>query len=230
MKPSELASMIDHTALKPETSASQIEQLCSEAREYGFVAVCIPPYWVSLADRLLSGTPTKIATVIGFPHGNTIPDVKCYEAERAIASGAHELDMVINIGALKSGDEQAVLHDIIAVVQVALKSSSVIVKVIIETALLTKDEKVKACRLTEAGGAHFVKTSTGFGPAGATREDIILLRSLVGQRMGVKAAGGIRDLATAQSMIQAGASRIGCSASVHILNDALATTPRERNP
>lgn len=218
MKQSELARIIDHTALRQETTKDRIIKLCGEAREFGFGAVCVAPVWIPLVVEMLSGTDIKIATVIGFPHGNTLTEVKEYEAEKAIGAGAHEFDMVINVGALKSGDRETVLNDIRSVVQVAHKKGA-LVKVILETALLTDDEKVLGCRLAEEAGADYVKTSTGFASGGSTKEDVALLRQTVGDRLGVKAAGGIRDLPTALAMIEAGATRLGCSASVSIMKE-----------
>lgn len=209
-----LARMIDHTLLKPEASQAQIERLCDEARHFGFAAVCVNPYWVPLCVERLAGTGVKVATVIGFPLGATTPEAKAAEARQAVAAGAAELDMVLNVGALKSGQLERVQADIAGVVAAA---GDALVKVILETGLLTGDEKVTACRLAVAAGAHFVKTSTGFGPGGATTADISLMRRTVGPELGVKASGGIRDYATAVAMVEAGASRIGASASVAIV-------------
>jgi deoxyribose-phosphate aldolase len=211
----EVARMIDHTLLKPEATAAQVEKLCKEAAEYGFMSVCINPTWVSLCARLLKGTPVKVCTVIGFPLGATTTTTKALEAAEAIAHGATEVDMVLNVGALKSGSHDLVLEDIKAVVQAA--KGKALVKVILETGLLTNEEKVRACELCKQAGADFVKTSTGFGPGGATAEDIALMRKTVGPDMGVKASGGIRDYEAAQAMARAGASRIGASASVNIV-------------
>lgn len=215
----ELAKMIDHTALKPETTKNQILQLCTEARDFRFGAVCIAPMWVPLAVELLVDTTIRVAAVIGFPHGNTLSVVKAFEALHAIKAGANELDMVINVGALKSGERGVVLHDIRSVVENGRSKPGTLVKVILETALLTDAEKVLACQLVEEAGANFVKTSTGFGPCGATIADVALLRRVVGDRLGIKAAGGIRDLATAQAMIEAGADRLGSSSSVSIMTE-----------
>lgn len=217
MLQSAFAQLIDHTVLKPDATGDQIMQLCQEAREFGFGAVCIAPVWVSLAAKALAGSVTKVATVIGFPHGNTLSVVKAFEATQAIEAGADELDMVIHVGALKSGEHEAVLQDIRLVVEAARRSEGILVKVILETALLTEAEKVVACQLSEKAEADFVKTSTGFAAAGATIADVALLRHVVGNRLGVKAAGGIRDLPTAQAMIEAGATRLGCSSSVAIM-------------
>jgi len=206
--------LIDHTLLKPDATEEQIRQLCAEAREYGFASVCINPAWVSLAAQELAGSEVKVCTVIGFPLGATTPTTKAIEARDAIANGAQEIDMVINVGALKSGDDELVLRDVEAVVAAARDRA--LVKVILETALLTKEEIVKACLLAKRAGADFVKTSTGFGGGGATVEDIALMRETVGEQMGVKASGGIRDRQTAEAMVAAGATRIGASASVAI--------------
>jgi deoxyribose-phosphate aldolase len=210
-----VASMIDHTVLKPEATRADIEKLCEEARRYRFASVCINPCYVPLCAQMLRMTNVKVCTVVGFPLGANRPEVKAFETERAIADGAHEVDMVINVGALKSGDHDLVERDIRAVVEAC--RSIVVSKVIIEAALLSDEEKVAACTLAKSAGADFVKTSTGFGPGGATAHDVALMRAVVGEEMGVKAAGGIRDSATAREMIAAGASRIGASASVKIV-------------
>lgn len=210
-----IASVIDHTLLKPETTEEMIIKLCKEAEEYGFYSVCVNPNYVSLASEMLGDSDVKIATVVGFPLGANTKEVKAYETRKAIEDGAHEIDMVINIGALKSKDFSKVKEDIEAVVDAAGKEA--IVKVIIETCLLTDEEKVKACELAMEAGAHFVKTSTGFSTGGATVEDVKLMKSVVGDKMEIKASGGIRDYQKAMAMIEAGASRIGASASVHIV-------------
>ncbi|AMA72337.1 MULTISPECIES: deoxyribose-phosphate aldolase [Aneurinibacillus] len=215
MEPGKLATYIDHTLLKPETTAGMIDKLCQEAKEHRFFAVCINPYWVERAKQNLVGSDIKVATVIGFPLGASIAEVKAFEAARAIKDGADEIDMVINIGALKSGDDEAVLQDIAGVVAVA--GDDALVKVIIETGLLTEEEKVRACRLSKEAGAHFVKTSTGFLGGGATVEDVALMRKTVGEEMGVKASGGVRTFEDAEAMIQAGATRIGTSGGVAIV-------------
>ncbi|MED0758000.1 deoxyribose-phosphate aldolase [Aneurinibacillus thermoaerophilus] len=215
MEPGKLATYIDHTLLKPETTAGMIDKLCQEAKEHRFFAVCINPYWVERAKQNLVGSDIKVATVIGFPLGAGIAEVKAFEAARAIKDGADEIDMVINIGALKSGDDEAVLQDIAGVVAVA--GDDALVKVIIETGLLTEEEKVRACRLSKEAGAHFVKTSTGFLGGGATVEDVALMRKTVGEEMGVKASGGVRTFEDAEAMIQAGATRIGTSGGVAIV-------------
>jgi len=214
MTSTEIARMIDHTLLKPDSTRAQIVQLCSEAKEHQFATVCVNPYWVQTAAAELKGTNVGITTVVGFPLGSTSTFTKMAETRDAIAAGATEIDMVINIGALKSGDHEAVKKDIEGVVQAANKSA--IVKVIIETGFLTDEEKKKACELVKMAGADFVKTSTGFGPGSATTEDIELMREVVGPEMGVKASGGVRDLETAQKMILAGANRIGTSSGIAI--------------
>ncbi len=211
-----LAHTIDHTLLKPDATQDQIAQLCFEARKYGFASVCVNPAHVKLCADLLKGSGVPVCAVIGFPLGATPTDVKVFEAQRAIREGASELDMVINVGALKSRDYELVRGDIAGVAR-ACHAGSAILKVIIEAALLTDEEKVIACQLAKVAGADFVKTSTGFGPSGATPEDVALMRRVVGPSMGVKAAGGIRTYADAQKMIAAGASRIGASASVKII-------------
>jgi deoxyribose-phosphate aldolase len=215
----EFTKIIDHTALKPDITKDEIRQVCEEAGTFGFGAVCIAPLWVPLATRCLTGSSVRIATIIGFPHGNTLPDVKAYEAKLAIEAGAHELDMVIQIGLLRAGNHGAVLDDIQGVVNVARRahSSKILVKVILETSLLNKEEQQIGCQLVEKAGADFVKTSTGFTGSGATIEGVGFLRRMVGQRLGVKAAGGIRDLITAVALVNAGASRIGSSSSVEIM-------------
>jgi deoxyribose-phosphate aldolase len=214
-----LASLIDHTLLKPEATEEQIRKLCSEAAEFHFATVCIQPTWVRLASRLLTGTAVGVCTVAGFPLGANAPDVKAYEARRAVFDGASEVDMVINIGALKSRDYRTVEDDIRGVVR-ASREGGAITKVILETALLTREEKIKASTLAAAAGAEFVKTSTGFGPGGATVEDVALMREVVGEKIGVKAAGGVRDRATAEEMVRAGANRIGASAGIRIIQEA----------
>lgn len=214
----ELAALIDHTLLKPDATAAQIERLCQEAVRYGFCSVCINPTWVPLAAQRLQGTDVKVCTVIGFPLGATSTTAKALEARDAIGKGAREVDMVLNVGLLKSGQYDAVIADIRAVVEAA--RGQALVKVILETGLLTDAEKIKACALCREAGADFVKTATGFGPGGATVADVALLRRTVGPQMGVKASGGIRDRETALAMVQAGATRIGASASVAIVTGA----------
>ncbi|MCM3738694.1 deoxyribose-phosphate aldolase [Oceanobacillus luteolus] len=210
-----LAKYIDHTLLKPEATEDQINKLVEEAKEYEFASVCVNPTWVSSCYSELKDTPVKVCTVIGFPLGATSTEAKVSETEQAIKDGATEVDMVINIGALKSGKDELVQEDIRAVVQAA--EGQAITKVIIETSLLTEEEKVNACKLAKAAGADFVKTSTGFSGGGATVADVKLMRDTVGEEIGVKASGGIRDLETMQQMIDAGASRIGASAGVSII-------------
>lgn len=215
----DVARFIDHTLLKPEATRVEIEKLCSEARANSFASVCVNPTWVKDSAFALYGSTVKVCTVIGFPLGATLPDVKAYETRRAIFDGATEIDMVINIGALKSGDDDLVRRDIKGVVDAA-HDACAIVKVILETALLTDDEKVRASLLAKEAGADFVKTSTGFSKGGATVDDIALMRRTVGSEMGVKAAGGVKDLASAREMIAAGATRIGASAGVRIVQES----------
>ncbi|MCX7668935.1 MAG: deoxyribose-phosphate aldolase [Anaerolineae bacterium] len=212
------AALIDHTLLKPTATAAQVRQLCAEAREHGFASVCVNPTWVALCAQELAGSPVKVCTVVGFPLGADLPEVKAFAAERCIALGATEIDMVLNIGALKSQEYAAVREDIAAVVRSAHAAGG-IVKVIIETAYLTAEEKVAACVLAQDAAADFVKTSTGFGPAGATVADVALMRRVVGPAMGVKAAGGIRTASDFRAMVAAGANRIGASASVQIMRE-----------
>ena len=213
---SDLAHIIDHTLLKPEATEKQVLQLCREATQYRFASVCINPSFVRFAATILQGSQIPVCSVVGFPLGASLPDVKAYETRRAICDGAHEIDMVINVGALKSGHDAIVKKDIEAVVQ-ACKELQAHSKVIIEAALLTDEEKVKACTFAKDMGADFVKTSTGFGPGGATIRDVELMRRIVGKDMGIKAAGGIQDAAATRKMIEAGATRIGASASVKIV-------------
>lgn len=208
--------MIDHTLIKPDATESEVAQLCGEAKKYGFGCVCVNLVYVSLAVSLLEGTDVKVSSTVGFPFGSTLPEVKAFEAEQAIERGARELDMVINVGALKSGNRELVKRDIEAVVRVARAHGNIKVKVIIETGRLTDEEKVAACKIVEEAGADFVKTSTGL-VGGATVEDVRLMRRSVGAPMGVKAAGGIRTLSDALAMIDAGASRIGTSTGVAII-------------
>jgi deoxyribose-phosphate aldolase len=215
----DIAKLIDHTLLKADATQDQIAQLCYEARKYGFAAVCVNPTHVKLCSQLLQGTQVHVCTVVGFPLGATPPEVKAYEAQQAIDDGATEVDMVINIGALKSRDYALVERDV-AMVARACHAGSAILKVIIEAALLTDEEKVIACQLAKAAGAEYVKTSTGFGPGGATAHDVALMRSAVGPGLGVKAAGGIKSLADAREMVAAGATRIGASAGVKIVQEA----------
>ena len=213
-----LARMIDHTLLKQEATMQEIENLCAEAKHYGFASVCINPAYVKLCEDLLRNSSVKVCTVIGFPLGATSSVVKAFETERAIKHGASEVDMVINIGMLKSREYDYVEHDILAVVDVAHRLK-VLVKVIIETGLLNNDEKIKACVLAKHAGADFVKTSTGFVKGGATVEDIALMRKVVGPELGVKASGGVRSKKQALALLASGATRIGASASVKIVTD-----------
>jgi deoxyribose-phosphate aldolase len=219
----ELARMIDHTLLKPEATQKEIEKLCEEAKHYGFASVCINPSNVKLCAKLLHNTQVKVCTVIGFPLGATSNAAKAFETEQAIKDGAREVDMVINIGMLKSGEYEYVEEDILSVVSVA-HSFGVLAKVIIETGLLTDEEKVKACMLAKHAGANFVKTSTGFVKGGATVDDIALMRKTVGTKLGVKASGGVRSQKEALALIASGANRIGASASVKIVIGEKATS------
>ena len=214
----DIAGMIDHTLLKPDATADQIAQLCYEASKFEFASVCINPTHVKLSAKLLQGTQVKVCTVIGFPLGASSPEVKTFEAQTALKDGATEIDMVLNIGALKAGDLKLVAQDIHEVVKVGHEAGA-IVKVIIETSLLNDEEKVTACLLAKEAGADFVKTSTGFSGGGATVEDINLMRRVVGPEMGVKASGGVRDFEDAQNMVKAGATRLGASAGVKIIQE-----------
>jgi len=211
-----VARLIDHTLLKPDATPDQVAQLCYEARTYGFASVCVNPSYVKLSADLLKGTEVKVCTVIGFPLGASAADIKAFETETALRDGATEIDMVINIGALKGRDFTVVARDITGVVHLA-HAAGALVKVIIETALLTEEEKITACLLAKEAGADFVKTSTGFSGGGATVADVALMRRVVGPEMGVKASGGVRDYADAKSLVEAGATRIGASAGVKIL-------------
>jgi len=212
----EVARLIDHTLLRPEATRDDILRLCREAREYGFATVCVNPCWVPLAAAEVAGSPVKVCTVVGFPLGAVTTDSKIAEAAVALRVGAREIDMVIPIGALRSGDHETVKRDIHAVARES-HNAGAIVKVIIEAALLDDSQKVAACSLASAAGADFVKTSTGFGPSGANPHDVALMRQAVGPKIGVKAAGGIRTLEDLRSMVSAGANRIGSSASVAIV-------------
>ena len=223
-KPGDVAGLIDHTLLKADATKSDIEKLCREAAEFGFATVCVNPTWVALAARLLRGTPVGVCSVVGFPLGATTLDVKHYETRRAIFDGAREIDMVINVGALKSGDLRVVERDIEAVVA-PCREAGAGSKVIIEAALLTDDEKVAACTLSKAAGADFVKTSTGFGPGGATSADVALMRKVVGPEMGIKAAGGVKDYEGLKQMVAAGATRVGASAGVRIVQESRGGRP-----
>ncbi|RMF40623.1 MAG: deoxyribose-phosphate aldolase [Anaerolineae bacterium] len=215
----EVPAWIDHTLLKPQATAQDVTRLCDEAREYGFASVCVNPAWVPLASSILAAETPAVCTVIGFPLGATLPTVKAFETLAALQAGATEVDMVLNIGALKSGQHALVHTDIAGVVQVA-HAHGALVKVILETALLERKEKIIACLLSKSAGADFVKTSTGFGPGGATAEDIELMRRVVGAEMGVKASGGVRTWEDMQRMVLAGATRIGASAGLKIAQQA----------
>jgi deoxyribose-phosphate aldolase len=221
--PTGIAALIDHTLLRPEATRQNIEDLCREAAQFKFAAVCVNPTWVALAARLLRGTGVGVCSVVGFPLGATTADVKGYETRRAIFDGATEIDMVINVGALKSGDLRTVERDIESVTSPS-RDCGVLTKVIIEAALLTDDEKITASTLAKAAGADYVKTSTGFGPGGATVADVALMRRVVGADMGVKAAGGVRDLDGLKAMVAAGATRVGASAGVKIVQQARGQT------
>ncbi len=218
----ELAKMIDHTILKANATQSDIEKLCDEAKKYNFASVCVNPYWVPLASDLLKNSTVKVCTVIGFPLGATSSESKAYETEIAILQGADEVDMVINVGAMKNNKTDIVENDILSVVNSARKTGktqnkNIIVKVILETCYLTKDEIKNACLCAKNAGADFVKTSTGFGTGGATTEDVALMKETVGETMQVKASGGIRDYETAIKMIEAGATRLGTSSGISIV-------------
>jgi deoxyribose-phosphate aldolase len=215
----DVAALIDHTLLKADASQTDIETLSLEAIKLGFASVCVNPTWVALSARLLKGTPVRVCSVVGFPLGATTPDVKHYETRRAIFDGASEIDMVINIGALKSGALQLVERDIEAVTA-PCNDCGAVSKVIIEAALLTDEEKVAACAIAKAAGADYVKTSTGFGPGGATVADVTLMRRVVGPQMGVKAAGGVRNFEAVKALVAAGATRIGASAGVKIVHES----------
>lgn len=214
INPGDVARYIDHTLLKADARAGDIEKLCREAREHGFYSVCVNGSWVELAREQLGDSEVRVACVVGFPLGAMESDVKRFETEAAADSGAHEIDVVLNIGRLKGGDDKFVLRELRDIVEAADERP---VKVIIETALLTNHEKIRACQIIEEAGAHFVKTSTGFSSAGATIEDVKLLRANVSEKMGVKASGGIRDLAAALTLIDAGATRLGTSSGVAIV-------------
>jgi deoxyribose-phosphate aldolase len=219
-----VAAMIDHTLLKADATQKDVEALCREAAEYKFASVCVNPTWVAASARLLHGSGVKVCSVVGFPLGATTADTKHYETRRVIFDGAREVDMVINVGALKSGDLRVVERDIEAVAW-PCREAGVLSKVIIEAALLTDEEKVAACTLAKAAGADYVKTSTGFGPGGATAADVALMRRVVGDEMGVKAAGGVRDLEGLKAMVAAGATRVGASAGVRIVQESRGQQP-----
>jgi deoxyribose-phosphate aldolase len=222
--PGSVSAMIDHTLLKPDATRGDIEKLCREAAEFHFATVCVNPAWVATATSLLRGSGVGVCSVVGFPLGATTADVKQYETRRAIYDGATEIDMVINIGALKSGDLRTVERDIEAVVD-PCRQCGIVSKVIIEAALLTDEEKVTASTLSKAAGADFVKTSTGFASGGATAADVALMRRVVGAEMGVKAAGGVRDLEGLKAMVAAGATRVGASAGVKIAQESKGQKP-----
>lgn len=229
--PASVAAMIDHTLLKPDATRQAIEELCREAAQFRFATVCVNPTWVAVCARLLAGSGVGVCSVVGFPLGATTSDVKGYETRRAIYDGAREIDMVINVGALKSGDLRTVERDIEAVTA-PCREFGALSKVIIEAALLTDDEKVTACTLARAAGADYVKTSTGFASGGATAADVALMRRVVGEEMGVKAAGGVRDYEGMKAMVAAGATRIGASAGVRIVQQSRgqqATAASSRN-
>ena len=211
-----IAAMIDHTLLRPEATSADIRKVCAEARQYGFASVCVNPYWVPLAAAELAGSAVKVCTVVGFPLGASATAIKVAETENAVREGAREIDMVINIGELRGENFDAASGDIQAVVDAAHRGGA-IVKTILETALLDDSQKTTACELAKGAGAEFVKTSTGFGPQGATAHDVALMRRAVGHEMGVKASGGIRTLEDLKKMVAAGATRIGASASVAIV-------------
>ena len=215
----QVAGLIDHTLLKPDASATEIERLCREAAEFRFATVCVNPTWVAFCARLLRGSGVGVCSVVGFPLGANTPDTKQYETRRAIFDGATEIDMVLNVGALKSTDLRLVEQDIEGVTT-PCRQAGVVSKVIIEAALLSDEEKVTASTLTKAAGADFVKTSTGFGPGGATIADVMLMRRVVGDEIGVKAAGGVRDLEQMRAMVAAGATRVGASAGVRIVKES----------
>ncbi|NOX59250.1 MAG: deoxyribose-phosphate aldolase [Planctomycetes bacterium] len=222
--PKEIARYIDHTLLRPDSTYEQIDKLCSEAKEYGFASVCVNPFHVKRCAAILRGSPVKVCTVVGFPLGANAAEIKALEARRAIREGAKEIDMVVNVGAVKSGDDEAVYHDIRTVVEACMDGGA-ICKVILETALLSNEEKTRACVAARRARANFVKTSTGFGPGGATAEDVALMSEAVkGTRMGVKASGGIRTLEDAEQMIRAGATRLGVSAGIRIVQEAKGVT------
>ncbi|HEX7191948.1 MAG TPA: deoxyribose-phosphate aldolase [Thermoanaerobaculia bacterium] len=221
MPPDKLVKLIDHTILKPEATAEDIEKLCNEAKQYRFYSVCVNPVWVTKARTLLRGTDVKICAVVGFPLGAQSPEIKTLEARRALREGAKEIDMVINIGALKSKDDLLVARDIRGVVEVCDEARAVS-KVILETALLTDEEKVRGCQLSMKAGADFVKTSTGFSKSGATVEDVALMaRTVAPRKLGVKASGGVRTYEDVVKMVQAGATRVGSSNSVKIVEEAM---------
>lgn len=222
MTPERVAKLIDHTLLKPDATAADVEKLCAEARQHGFFSVCVNPVFVPQVKKLLQGSAVKVCCVVGFPLGAQDPQIKLLEARKAIREGAQEVDMVVNVGALKGKDDALVLRDIRGVVE-ACKDGRALSKVILETSLLTDEEKVRACELSMKAGADYVKTSTGFSSGGATAEDIALMaRTVAPRKLGVKASGGVRTYADLLKMVQAGATRVGASASVKILEEARA--------
>jgi deoxyribose-phosphate aldolase len=214
----DVAAIIDHTLLAPDASKADIERLCAEGVDHGFAAVCVNPYWVAVCERLAASRGIAVCAVVGFPLGASVAAVKAAEAERALADGAGEIDMVLNIGALKSRQLAAVADDIAAVTAIC-RNRGALCKVILETGLLTDEETVAACVLAQLTGADYVKTSTGFGPRGATTADVALMRQAVGRTLGIKASGGVRDLAALRAMVAAGATRIGTSAGVRIVQE-----------
>jgi deoxyribose-phosphate aldolase len=218
--PGDVAALIDHTLLKPDATRAEVDQLCAEAKQFGFATVCVNPVWVAHASRQLQGSRVGVTAVVAFPFGATTPDVKTFETRRAIFDGAREVDTVINIGALKSGELGLVQRDVEAVTG-PCRECEVLSKVIIEAALLSDEEKVTAATIAKAAGADFVKTSTGFGPHGATVADVALIRRVVGAGLGIKAAGGVRDLDSLQALVAAGATRIGASAGVRIVKQSI---------
>lgn len=227
MNPAELARRIDHTLLKPEATPAEIQKLCEEALRFQFASVCVNPCYTAQAAEFLRGSPVRACVVVGFPLGATLASVKAFESSEAIRLGAREIDMVVNLGALKAGDGAVVEADIRAVVE-ACRRGDAICKAIIETGLLTAGEKIRACHAAMNSGADFVKTSTGFGHGGATVEDVRLIRSVVGEQLGVKASGGIRTLEDCRRMLGAGATRIGTSSGVAIMEEASALASRNR--
>lgn len=224
-----IARTIDHTLLKPDATAAQIRRLCEEAQQYGFASVCVNPIWASLCAEILAGSQVRTCVVCGFPLGATLPAVKAYEARQSVSLGAAEVDVVISIGKLKDGDYRLVLEDIAGVADECHEGGALL-KVIIETVLLTRDEKIAGCIISQEAGADFVKTSTGFSTGGATLEDVALMRQVVGPQMGVKAAGGVRSAQDAMAMIAAGATRIGTSGGVGILRALLDETAHAAAP
>lgn len=223
MRPENIAALIDHTILKPETISAQVRQLCEEALQYKFASACVNPSFVPLVAELVRGSTVKVCSVAGFPLGATATDAKVFEAQEAIQHGAQEIDMVMNVGALKSGDDAAVEDDIRRVAD-ACHRGKAICKVILENCLLTDAEKIRACKMAVRAGADYVKTSTGFNASGATVDDVALMRATVGPKIGVKASGGIRTLEDLQKMVAAGATRIGTSSGVKIMQQALAAS------